>query len=427
MKYIIWHKLIYLVLIFGDLLSSLVIIFKRGEETAYFPYIYIDSFALIVSSLPLIRSSLFFALNYFLLKRMLRHNLNSKLLSLEQFLSLCRMLMSLTFASIPISIYVAFWIFSPVSNSLWAGITSISTDMSFMKPVCLFLIGLEVLYITLLTRNKEKLSTLNPFTEETLSPEKNSISTLNNKENKPSYWQIKVVSLFGKVFIAGLAGIVLIMLIGKPDDPTTIKQIDLMAPYTEGTQIHRLQIAKAYIRSAKVSDNGSTIRLNAVYPGMLGFSRDIRKRFSRKIAEGGGDKVEIVIRKKAIKRVNSQDSLNPNDLGNAVLTNRLLHYPNSYPRAPLTEEIEGANLIKKYKHIHHKDHEGEYELTAEDQRKTVVTCTGKMVCRANTTWKGELGIFYRFNRKHFQKMIDLDRSVVALVDSFKPKLIIKGG
>jgi hypothetical protein len=208
MRYIIWHKLIYLVLIIGSLMSVLVQV-AVAESTSLFLV-----FLLVIS---IIKHSIFLFVNTLLFSEMLGQRLGLNSFFLERIFSIGRMLMGFwmclvqsatSFSGLPL-------LTSPVVNSLWEPLEDLTTQSGLnysqrhiaFTEIAFILVIAELTYFYLLVRKKNELqANIGPggnilykiFFVET----QNTINEIRSvaKNN----WQMKLIFLLVGISVAGI-------------------------------------------------------------------------------------------------------------------------------------------------------------------------------------------------------------------------------
>jgi hypothetical protein len=174
----------------------------------------------------------------------------------------------------------------------------------------------------------------------------------------------------------------------------------------------RLEVPKGFL----LHRDASSALLRAAYPGMVPYSRDLRGRFYDDRGLWSQDLVFI--------RLGRQPSLpgdedlafpNRNDLGRFVFVNSIQR---RLRPAASSDPLPASDRVTRYVGPH--EHDTRYVLEQEG-RLGVVWCPFETRCKGKTTWEGVLYVDYHFGRTHFPEVLDLDRSIFALVSSFSPE------
>lgn len=146
MKYLIGHKIVYLLFIVANLVLDTNSLSKTEN---------------INTTVFMIKSFVLMLLNYILLKNMLNKSLGPTLFGIEQILCVCRILMDLMAAILQEAIIFFVVPLSPVMSSFWVPLVILQSDHTVPIPVitffALFLLIIEVVYFHLLSRNENRL------------------------------------------------------------------------------------------------------------------------------------------------------------------------------------------------------------------------------------------------------------------------------
>lgn len=291
--------------------------------------------------------------------------------------------------------------------------------VSAIFVVCGLLIITEVVYLFLLDENKSKLglATAKPQT-----PKGNVLSDIFELLQSISrHWQLKALSAMGVFFLIGLLGLGLFnVLRGMDLLPERVNIVTLKERGNEkGGKTYTFKIPDPYYMFGAV---------RAEYPRTSSPSGQNKLGYYNPKTSNPNDVVKIYIHNANSSTFVEKDIKYPNDLGRVFLE-RILRDREITKQVPITESMEEVEKIVKYKSEKRERfvEAEQFVITHEDRRISVITChTGKN-CTGWTTWKGLLGISYEKKNMDRNKMVDLDRSVVALVDSFKPELVISTG
>ena len=150
---------------------------------------------------------------------------------------------------------------------------------------------------------------------------------------------------------------------------------------------------------------------------MIAFSPEVKHRFYKENGTWSEDMVRIFIGISDIPEESSGDNPNKNDLGRYILEQRLSNQ--NIRLLPNPSGINQSNHVKTYGRNNVPDGIT-YVITQNDGRISSVTCTLESICKGNTGWSGEFFVTYQFSKIHFNEMVDVDKSVINLLDSFNP-------
>jgi hypothetical protein len=195
---------------------------------------------------------------------------------------------------------------------------------------------------------------------------------------------------------------------GKKEDRNQIKTVYLTQSGSEG-RAYELKVAKSFIRS----NTGPDVMLYSVYPGM----KDHNNRY---VHQTSGPK-----RKDEVRITLSFSKKSYNELGREGMREEVVVRSRGYVQVPTPETIEENSRIDKYMGTRDKGRQGVYVIAHDDKRISQIRCTFDTVCTGRTMWNDEISIRYDFDTNIFNKVVDLDQSVVSLIDSFKPQLVRK--
>jgi hypothetical protein len=207
---------------------------------------------------------------------------------------------------------------------------------------------------------------------------------------------------------------------GKDEDPEAIKSLRVFVFQDVKSKVYKLEIPNKY----RPHEFEGQISLLTAFPGMIGYSPEMRHRFFNENNTYAADQVDIRLK---MLRIFSKDGKvigDQNDLGASIKRN-YMSKPR-YKEIPLIQNFKEPKKITRY--VTPADTNTDfrsYVITHEDRRVSFVSCIIRDACKGKTTWKGDFGITYLISRKHLDNIVDLDRSVIALIEKFKPKLIIE--
>ena len=204
------------------------------------------------------------------------------------------------------------------------------------------------------------------------------------------------------------------------DNSEVIKEIILYSPDKEKIPLYKLFTPSEY----KASDGkNGLVSIRAAYPGMVAFSPEIKHRFYDENGAFGPDLVRIFLSLSSESESSDREFRNRNDAGRFALES-FSRNPNVKP-VPTPETIKQPEKIRTFQNTgSHLQDDHTYVITQGGGRISLVTCFMKMGCRAFTTWEGKIRVLYQFMRNDFENMVDLDQSVVELLDKLKPTSLI---
>jgi hypothetical protein len=432
MKYIIRFKFIYITLIVANLVLTLVWLGNVSEGRTAFPYLYLIPWQSIAGLILLTNTSLFLIVHIFLLSKILNKKLTPKLYRLEQVLSIGRMLMVL---SIVVPIFDSVMIlYGPVGRSFWLpliGLLPFVAILLWIFPfgIILFL-PLEFGYISRLSSYKDQL-------KEGLLPDQNGEAA--SVPAKKESWFREFMDAFGKhrsikvvtvPAVFSLIGIFLLLqvwIFGMPGSPLIIKEVKVWAKNLH-SRGYLLKIPGLYIAPPKRNvfkiPNKYKLKLKVPYPAMWISSSD--KEQLESLATSGKDQnwVDITV-KHNFYPGHLETGVNPrNDNGRFILKN--IKRSSAHKEVPVSRSIKNSDKVIKIKLLGERTKELIYVVTHEDQRIALIQCDFMVICDVKTTWAGELAVKYKVDRTQLVDIVDLDRSIVKLIDSFAPELIEKG-
>ncbi len=204
---------------------------------------------------------------------------------------------------------------------------------------------------------------------------------------------------------------------GEKEDPSEIKTIILPAPDNAIKNTYKFEIPKGYLET----ETERYIQIRTIYPEMTWRTWENRYRFEKKEGRKWGDDLIRIFLKtywQFPKLEGPKYLTHP-----AVQELKKKFYP---PRekdkeVPLIEDIDEPEKFKKYLEY---DKREKYVISHPDKRKSIIKCIGGgWMCEGHIIWENGLHIEYEFNEKHFKKMIDVDRAVMSLINSFNPTRI----
>jgi hypothetical protein len=418
MKFIIWHKFIYLLLIAANLVVVLSEIFGAGDRIADSLNAYVLSYFSPV---------LFFAVHLLLLTKLLNKNISESLYRLDQILSFGRMTMSGLIGFAGLLAYLTILAASPVAHSLWKWLAIYSQNlnfvgMGFLAICCSFLMVNEIIYISFLRKNKNNLT---PATnaQGKQGPVFSKISELSKFAFQ--FWQTKTFVYFGMLYFVCSAVVGVNVWSNVLNPPETTKTIELFEKVNrEKGKTYLLEIPNGYFDNGNAITSTNSIGLKASYSGNPDSLQKINFGFYSKEALKTGRIVKIHISNNSSKDPLNQNTSYPNDIGRYALDYTLKH-PDLYIQSSMSVSIGESEKIVKYKTIPRGEgftNPDKYVVTHEDKRISMLSCYANNTCEGRTTWKGQLAISYTRKNMDLKTMVDFDRSVVALVDSFKPEI-----
>jgi hypothetical protein len=181
--------------------------------------------------------------------------------------------------------------------------------------------------------------------------------------------------------------------------------------------LYRIDVPKEYF----AGKGENRIRVKAAYPGMVGYSRKTIHRFVTKLPSQS-DGLFITLRRVAFSTDEKDRFKNKNDPGRFYIESKISRF-SSIKQHPLPEGIEESEWITRHTMQAFKSmgrYSGVFLIRQENGRISSITCL-TISCTGKTTWKGDFLIEYSFKKKHFNKMVDLDRSIYALITDFNPR------
>jgi len=202
-----------------------------------------------------------------------------------------------------------------------------------------------------------------------------------------------------------------------------IKEIILYSPYggKDRKPLYKLFIPSEY-KTIYVDNTKTHVTLKAAYPGMVGFSPEIKHRFYTERGTWGPDRVNIFISLYPEYENPDREFRNRNDAGRFALES-LSRNPNFKP-VPTPETIKQPEKIRTFQNTgSHRQDSNTYVITQSDGRMSLVSCRLTEVCKSSTTWEGKIAVTYQFLINNFENMVDLDHSVVELLNTFNPTLL----
>lgn len=398
MRYIIGYKFAYILLLIGGLIIGILDIGKMVYDESRTPRFYIPPAVPFVGVLSLLKSSIFLGIHIPLFKKILNKELGPLFFVLEVSLSVGRIIMSLLF---PLWKLTGLVILSPVLNSLWIPASKYLQGPNATFLFCCVLASMEIAYVALLIRKK------NQFRINVETGTKISIKELIFRINARN---VSIVLILPGAFLLFL----IIAQTMQEGNPGVINSVDLIGPTKKR---YMFKIPSAYLVYAK----GDSAELRSAYLGMIGYSPETRNRFKDTNGNRNDDLVRIFISVNDRPVSSAGEFANQNDLGRFHY-HGILKNPD-YKLSPVPKILEESQRVVIYEAPRYKGYQKMHVITQEDQRTSVITCNFEAVCEGQTTWKGEFAIKYDFSRKYFDKMVDVDRSVVTLVDSFNPELM----
>lgn len=161
--------------------------------------------------------------------------------------------------------------------------------------------------------------------------------------------------------------------------------------------------------------NADSIMINVAYPDMVGFSPEIRNQFYMDDGTWSNNLVRIYLSVKPSD--NTRRYTNRNDQGAYIFYN-LIVPPSDYTETSLSEDIDESAYVTRYIRKNISDDAGRYVMHHEDDSISIIDCIYVKTCEGKTTWKNNIAITYQFSKEHFKRMVNLDRSVVKLIDGF---------
>ncbi|MEC7823830.1 MAG: hypothetical protein VYD12_04800 [Pseudomonadota bacterium] len=207
------------------------------------------------------------------------------------------------------------------------------------------------------------------------------------------------------------------MLLGcTQEDSLPVKKVTLFSATKEKIPLYELSIPREYV-AYDANNRGRTALIKTAYPGMIAFSPEVKHRFYKENGTWSEDMVRIFIGISDIPEESSGDNPNKNDLGRYILEQRLSNQ--NIRLLPNPSGINQSNHVKTYGRNNVPDGIT-YVITQNDGRISSVTCTLESICKGNTGWSGEFFVTYQFSKIHFNEMVDVDKSVINLLDSFNP-------
>jgi len=438
MKYLIWHKFTYLLLIIANIILTLLWLRNISEPVSAFPYFYIVPWQAIADCILLINSTFFLLTHIFLFSKILNRKLTSKLFWLERMFSIGRILMAL-FMIVPV-LNSGIISISPVGRSLWFpffGLNSYTMTgyWGYIFIIVILIVSIEAGYFSRLSSQKEHLRGNHiPSKIKGANPILSKRDTLSNELHKTysDHLLIRVISISGAISFTCMFFFLIVLTFGKPGSPLVIKEIKLWAKHYPNRG-YQLSIPRGYLKTPELKDadlggllktrkSDFYLNLRAPYPSVLDFtiSKNQKKiqKTNKKIQEWIRISVEHDFYPNHLKLGKSPR----NDNGRFVMKNIRRQ---GYKEVPLVESIEQSEkVIKLVKDRTSSD--GVYVITHEDKRVSIVICRYITSCKVYTTWAGELTIGYTIDRKQLFGIVELDQSIEELINSFNPRLINKG-
>ncbi len=433
MKYLIWHKFVYLILIAVGFITVFLGTFKMGNrigdpQVLYIPILnFVTTFHTYITSLLL--PGIFFFVHIFIFEKHLSQSMTRRIYCLEWILSLGRMAMCGMMLFLPKLSYSTIVLLSPVANSLWKWVRIYLIKISFLEIrifyiFCVLLLVGEILYLFLLVKKKDDLGKLN-----SVSPIiKNNLSSVTDGffGSLSRFWQLKVGVIFGVLSLTVLTCSKLLVLGGIIDPLAMTKTIELYEKKNEKNgKTYTLQIPSGYYLFLNLPVRNHYTSLRPVYSGKNSQPEKDSFGFYDKKALKEFKTVEVSINNFGPGTFKGLDVENPNDRGRNYLDGFLAREIKHFKKVPVKEDIEGPAKIEKYTSTRKGKRFVDMDLFVikhDNKRISVVTCYTNKTCSGHTTWKDKLGIFYRKKKLDLSSMIHLDRSVISLVDSFKPTL-----
>lgn len=377
----------------------------------------------------------FFILNFRIFRKILRGHGNISIYRAERFLSLGRMsnpilmlLFTMGSGGAP-----AFWIVcSPILNSFWM-VVDPGTGSLKVLFLCA-LISLELIYFILLKRNPKTFkSNINTEEKESFSQnefDQNKTSDSNNDEfNKTPKLILAfknfckdippVIIALGSMMLLAVLGLTIFFIYGitkEKEDPNAINFIELQG---SKARAYHLEIPNGYIR--KRNKITSDISIETVYPGMEGKNPENRHRFKRgRSNRKGKDVVSISMWPKLEKTEGTYTKKNEREERKEFLLNKSTI---KYKLVPTPNHIKESEKIDKFVQNHDEEDQGLYIIYHDDLHTSKIKCTLKTICTGRTSWEDHISIRYDFRTKYFNEMVDLDRSIIVLINQFNPKII----
>lgn len=218
-----------------------------------------------------------------------------------------------------------------------------------------------------------------------------------------------------KLLLGGGGALLLLFACGGKD-PNAIQVAHLVVEKNNKTKTYRFDIPNAYIKGRYGPD---WFNLISAYPE--GRTREDIHR----LKNVGGPRHDDVVRI-FISAIGKNKEKTINELGREGMKKLLLSSPYfEYSLVPVSEDIDESNRVDKFMTPRDESFQGVFIIAQKNQRIAKIKCTFETTCSGYTIWNSDISIRYDFSRKNFNKMVELDRSVVSLIDSFKPRLIGK--
>lgn len=197
-----------------------------------------------------------------------------------------------------------------------------------------------------------------------------------------------------------------------------IEEIILYSPDEEKRPIYKLSIPSDYVNNAEKG----TASVKAAYPGMVSFLPEIRHRFYEKDGTWGPDLVRVFFGLRPEYEGSDREFTNRNDAGKFALES--MARQNLIESRDISDTIKQPEKVKRFIYPNEKDYQKTYVITQEDGRLSVIRCSYKTNCEGTTSWQGKIAITYQFTRENLENIVDLDKSVINLFDTFNPTLLI---
>lgn len=192
-----------------------------------------------------------------------------------------------------------------------------------------------------------------------------------------------------------------------------VEELILYSPEGEKKPLYKLSIPSNYIISD--AEKGKAL-IKAAYPGMVGFSPEIKHRFHNEDGTWGPDLVRVFFSVQPDYDGDDRKNKNRNDTRRFYLESLLRRPEIKLIKTP--ENIFQKEKIKTY--ARHQDKQKTYVITQESGRVSIITCPYENLCKGRTDWNGKFSISYSLSINHLENVVDLDKSLTELFNMFNP-------
>lgn len=198
-----------------------------------------------------------------------------------------------------------------------------------------------------------------------------------------------------------------------------IEEIILYSPDEEKKPLYKLSIPSDYVT---YDAKKGTALVKAAYPGMVSFTPEIKHRFYDEDGTWGPDLVRIFFGLRSEYEGSDRELANRNDAGRFALES--MSRQSLIGSRDISDSIKQPEKVKRVIHPNEKEYQKTYVINQENGRVSVIRCSYKTSCEGTTSWQGKIAITYQFTRENLENIVDLDKSVVNLFDTFNPTLLI---